>query len=87
MANLQNRYDVILAEPSYEITPWFGDHPTDQKIRQESYLRDFVVPFVEKHYSTLRHAGGAYASWLQQKRLGTFALIFRNPDFFGYAAS
>lgn len=87
MADLQNRYDVILAEPTYEITPWFGDHPTDAKIRQESYLRDFVVPFVEKNYSTLRTPEGRMLFGFSKSGWGAFALIFRNPDFFGYAAS
>lgn len=86
-ANLQNRYEVILAEPTYEITPWFGDHPTDQKIRQESYLRDFVVPFVEKNYSTLGTPEGRMLLGFSKSGWGAFALIFRNPDFFGYAAS
>ena len=87
MANLQNRYEVILAEPSYEITPWFGDHPTDPKIRQESYLRDFVVPFVEKNFSTLGTPEGRLLFGFSKSGWGAFALIFRNPDFFGYAAS
>lgn len=86
-ANLQNRFDVILAEMSFEKAPWFGDHPTDPQVRQESYVRDFVVPFVEKTYSTLGTPEGRLLFGFSKSGWGAYALILRNPDFFGYAAS
>lgn len=86
-ADLQNRFDVILAEMSFESTPWFGDHPTDQKMRQESFVRDFAVPFVEGKYSTLGSPEGRLLFGFSKSGWGAYALIFRNPDFFGYAAS
>jgi len=85
--NLPNRFDVILAEASFEKTPWFGDHPTDPKIRQESYIRDFVVPFVEKKYSTLGTPEGRLLFGFSKSGWGAYSLILRNPDFFGYAAA
>ncbi len=84
---LANEYDVILAEMSFEKTPWFGDHPSDPKIRQESYVKDFVVPFVEKKYSTLGTREGRMLFGFSKSGWGAFALILRQPDFFGYAAS
>lgn len=86
-ANLHNRHDVILVELCYEVVPWFGDHPTDPRIRQESYLRDFVVPFVEEKYSTLETPEGRMLFGFSKSGWGAFSLILRNPDFFGYAAS
>ena len=83
---LHNRFDVILAEMSFEKTPWFGDHPTDPKVRQESYVRDFVVPFVEKNYSTLGTPEGRMLFGFSKSGWGAYALILRNPGFFGYAA-
>lgn len=86
-ADLQNRFDVILAEMSFASTPWFGDHPTNPKIRQESFIRDFAVPFVEDRYSTLGSAEGRLLFGFSKSGWGAYSLIFRNPDFFGYAAS
>lgn len=85
--NLQNRFGVILAEMTYEKAPWFGDHATDPLVRQESYLKDFVVPFVEKNYSTLGTAEGRLLFGFSKSGWGAYALILRQPDFFGYAAA
>ncbi|HRJ72152.1 MAG TPA: alpha/beta hydrolase-fold protein [Terrimicrobiaceae bacterium] len=86
-ADLHNRYGVILAESSFADTPWYGDHPSDPLIRQESYVRDFLVPFVEKNYSTLQSPDGRLLFGFSKSGWGALSLIFRNPDFFGYAAS
>jgi len=85
--NLQNRFGVILVEMTYEKAPWFGDHATDPLVRQESYLTDFVVPFVEKNYSTVGTAEGRLLFGFSKSGWGAYALILRQPDFFGYAAA
>lgn len=86
-ADLHNRFDVILAESSFAATPWFGDHPSDPLVRQESYVRDFFVPFVEKSYSTPQSPDARLLFGFSKSGWGACTLIFRNPDFFGYAAS
>lgn len=86
-SNIANRYDLIVVTMSFENVPWYGDHPTDPKIRQESYLRDFVVPYIEKHYSTLGTKEGRLLIGFSKSGWGDVSLILRNPDVFGYAAS
>jgi len=57
-----NRYDCIIVQMGFEKEPWYGDHATDPNTRQESYLKEFVVPFVEKHYRTIGGRGQPYRS-------------------------
>lgn len=85
--HIADRDDLILATMSFEKTPWFADHATDPKTRQESYVRDFVVPYVEKHYSTLGTKEGRLLIGFSKSGWGAISLILRNPEVFGYAAS
>jgi len=85
--DLQNRFDVILATMSFEKMPWYGDHPTDPRLRQESYIVSFVVPFVESHYSTLGNSTGRLLIGFSKSGWGAFSLILRHPDFFNCAAA
>src|SRR4051812_2695920 len=45
--DLHNKYGVICVLPTFARLPWYADHPTDRKIRHETYLLRVVVPFVE----------------------------------------
>ena len=56
--NAHNRHDLIVVQMGFEKEPWYGDHATDPKIRQASYLKEFVVPFIEKRYSTMGEREG-----------------------------
>ena len=83
----QNTYDAIFVQMGFEKTPWFGDHEKNPKIRQDSYLREFVVPFVEKNYSTVGSVEGRLLFGFSKSGWGAFSLILKYPDFFGYAAA
>ena len=85
--NAHNKYDIIIVQMGFEKEPWFGDHATDTKTRQASYLKEFVVPFIEKHYSTLGTAEGRLLFGFSKSGWGAFSLILTYPEFFGYAAS
>ena len=67
--------------------PWFGDHASDPSIRQASYLKEFVVPFIENKYSTLGTPEGRLLFGFSKSGWGAFSLILKHPDFFGYAAA
>ena len=82
-----NEYDMIIVQMGFEKEPWYGDHATDSKTRQASYLKEFVVPFVEKHYSTLGTPDGRLLLGFSKSGWGAFSLILTYPEFFGYAAS
>jgi enterochelin esterase-like enzyme len=85
--NAHNKYDIIIVQMGFEKEPWFGDHATDIKTRQASYLKEFVVPFIEKHYFTMGTAEGRLLFGFSKSGWGAFSLILTYPEFFGYAAS
>ena len=82
-----NNHDLIIVQMGFEKEPWYGDHATNPKIRQASYLKEFVVPFVEKQYSTMRKPEGRLLLGFSKSGWGAFSLILTYPEFFGYAAS
>ena len=51
--NAHNLYDLIIVQMGFEKVPWFGDHAANPSIRQASYLKEDVVPFIETNYSAL----------------------------------
>ena len=57
-ANLQNAFGLIFVAPAYDTQPWFGDNPIRPDIRQDSYLLDVVLPFIDKEFSTVPGARG-----------------------------
>ena len=82
-----NVHDVILVQMGFEKEPWLGNHAQHPKIRQASYLKDFVVPFIEKKYSTVAGPEGRLLLGFSKSGWGAFSLILKHPDFFGYAAA
>ncbi len=82
-----NKHELIVVQMGFEKEPWFGDHATDPKVRQESYLKDFVVPFVEEKYSTKGTPEGRLLLGFSKSGWGAFSLILRSPDFWGFAAA
>ena len=82
-----NTYDVIVVTMSLERGGWFGDHPTDKKYRNASYIKDFVVPYIESKYSTLGTAEGRMLLGFSKTGWGAYSMILKNPEFYGYAAA
>jgi hypothetical protein len=85
--NAHNKHDMIIVQMGFEKEPWYGDHASDPRTRQASYLKEFVVPFVEKHYSTMGTPEGRLLFGFSKSGWGAFSLILTYPKFFGYAAS
>ena len=85
--NAHNKHDLIVVQPGFEKEPWYGDHATDPRTRQASYMREFVVPSIERHYSTLGTREGRLLFGFSKSGWGAFSLILAYPEFFGYAAS
>jgi enterochelin esterase-like enzyme len=82
-----NSYNVIVVAMSFGKEPWFGDHATDTRVRQASYLKEFLIPYVEGKYSTLGSSEGRLLLGFSKSGWGAFSLIFHDPDFYGFAAS
>jgi hypothetical protein len=85
--NAHNLYDLILVQMGFEKEPWFGDHISDPRTRQASYLKEFLVPFIESKYSTLEAPEGRLLFGFSKSGWGAFSLIMTYPEFFGYAAA
>jgi len=85
--DLHNRYGAVFAEPTFSLLPWYADHPTDPDIRQESYLLQTVVPFVEAHYPVRGDREGRLLLGFSKSGWGAFSLLLRHPEVFGRAAA
>lgn len=85
--DLANRYQAIFVEPLFFDLPWYADHPTNPKIRQESYLLKVVVPFIEKTYPARHDAAGRRLVGFSKSGWGAFSLLLRHPDLFSRAAA
>ncbi|NQT40049.1 MAG: hypothetical protein HQ581_21330 [Planctomycetes bacterium] len=85
--DLHNTHDLICVYPTFSHLPWYADHPTDPAIRQESYLRKVVVPYVDATYPTRATAEGRLLLGFSKSGWGAFCLILRNPAVFGKAAA
>lgn len=85
--DIHNRYGVICVAPAFDTLPWFGAHASDPKIRHEDYLKRVIVPLVESRYRTPGSAEGRLLLGFSKSGWGALTLIFRSPEFFGYAAS
>jgi S-formylglutathione hydrolase FrmB len=85
-ADLHNRHGVICVYPTFAKLPWFADHPTDARLRQETYFTHVVVPFIESRYPALAERRGRLLLGFSKSGWGAFSLLLRNLDLFGRAA-
>jgi len=82
----QDKYNLTIIEPTFEIDPWYADNPTDQNVQYETFLTQDLVPWVEKNLATT----GSEQNWLigfSKSGLGAQDLILKHPDIFTLAAS
>jgi enterochelin esterase-like enzyme len=84
---LQDKYGLICVQPTFAQTPWYADHPTNPRIRQESYFLNVVVPFIDRTYPTLAGKEGRLLLGFSKSGCGAFSLLLRHPDVFGKAAA
>jgi enterochelin esterase-like enzyme len=85
--NAHNRYNLIVAQMDFSDEPWYGDHATNRQARQASYLKETVVPFVERTYPTLGTPEGRLLLGFSKSGWGAVSLLLKYPEYFGYAAS
>ncbi len=84
---LHERFGLICVAPAFEQMPWYADHPSNPRDRQESHLLKAVLPFIERSYPARREASGRLLVGFSKSGWGTFSLLLRHPDTFGRAAS
>jgi S-formylglutathione hydrolase FrmB len=85
--DLHNRHGLICVAPTFDRVPWYADHPSDPQVRQESYMLDVVLPFVEQTFPAAREPGGRLLVGFSKSGWGAFGLLLRHPEVFGRAAS
>jgi hypothetical protein len=84
--DVQNRYGVIVVAPAFDVEPWYGDmpKPTDASqpwIRQQGYVTDVVIPFIDKEFPTETEKG-RYLITFSKGGFGGLGLLLRNPGLF-----
>ena len=85
--DLHNKYGMICVQPTFSQTPWYADHPTNAKVRQESYFLKVVVPLIDETYPTLAKRDGRFLVGFSKSGWGAFSLLLRHPDLFNKAAA
>ena len=85
--DLHNKFGVICVEVLFSHLPWYADHSTDVKIRQETYFLKVVLPFLEKHYPVMNTRAGRLLLGFSKSGWGEFSLLLRHPEIFEKAAA
>jgi hypothetical protein len=85
--DLHNKFGVICVEVTFSHLPWYADHPTDPKIRQETYFLKVILPFIEEHYPAQKERSGRLLLGFSKSGYGAFSLLLRHPDIFAKAAA
>ncbi len=85
--DLANRYNLVVAIPTFSELPWYADHPTDKRLRQESYLLDDVLPLIDRHHGTQSSAGTTMVVGFSKSGWGAWSLLLRHPSIFARAAA
>lgn len=85
--DLHNRCAAVFVATTFSDLPWYADHPTDPRLRQETYFLKVVVPAVEKRYPVIAERDGRWLLGFSKSGWGAWSLLLRHPDLFGRAAA
>ena len=86
-SGVHDKYGLICVYPTFSHLPWYADHPTDPAIRQESYLLEVLVPFIDRTYPASRKPRDRLLVGFSKSGWGAFSLLLRHPATFGRAAA
>ncbi|MBI3207288.1 MAG: hypothetical protein HYZ37_00125 [Candidatus Solibacter usitatus] len=82
-SRLHEKHGVIIAAPAFSNYPWYGDHPQNAKIRQETYFINDVVPYVDKLFPGTKRLLAGFS----KSGNGAVLLLLRHPELFHAAAA
>lgn len=85
--DVHNRLGLICVQPTFARLPWYADHATDARVRQESYFVKVVLPAIESRYPVRAEPNGRLLLGFSKSGWGAFTLLLRHPDLFGRAAA
>lgn len=84
---LHNKHNTVFVAPTFSELPWYGDHPTNRSLRQESYFLKVVVPSIEKSYPVSAVREGRFLLGFSKSGWGAWTLLLRNSELFARAAA
>ena len=82
-----NRYGLLIVFMTTREEPWFADHAVDRSVHQASYLHEFVVPYIDRNYRTVKDPESRFLFGFSKSGWGAYSLIFSRPDMYGFAAA
>jgi hypothetical protein len=80
-----DEHNLTLIQPSFALDPWYADHPTDPKVRYETFMTEDLVPWVRQNLART----GREQNWLigfSKSGLAAQHLLLKHPDLFARAA-
>jgi hypothetical protein len=84
---LADRLGVICVFPTFSALPWYADHPSDPRIRQDSHFLKVVVPFIERTYPAGHERNARLLLGFSKSGWGAWSLLLRHPGLFAKAAA
>jgi S-formylglutathione hydrolase FrmB len=84
---LPDTLQAIFVAPTFADLPWYADHPSNPRLRQETYFLRDVIPRVEARYPARREPSGRLLLGFSKSGWGAYSLLLRHPDLFGKAAA
>ena len=85
--DIANRFNTICVSPEYDYTPWYGDHPTDPTLAQESYLIKAVIPMIEARFPVIKGPQGRILLGFSKSGFGAISIALRHLDIIGKAVA
>jgi hypothetical protein len=84
---LHERFGVACVAPEFVGWPWYGDHPSDPALQQESFFLKTVIPLVERTQSVQADGDARFLIGFSKSGWGAFTLALRHPNAFGGIAA
>jgi hypothetical protein len=82
----QDKYNLTIIEPSFNIEPWYADNPVNPAVQYETFMTKELVPWVKQNLAT----SSTEQNWLigfSKSGIGGQDLLLKHPDLFALAAS
>ena len=82
----QDKYNLTIIEPSFQIDPWYANSSTAADYQYETFMTQELVPWIKQNLATTGHE----QDWLigfSKSGMGAQDLILKHPDLFSLSAS
>ena len=86
-ADAANRFQIICVAPSFKVVPWYGNHATDPRIRQEDFMVKTLVTEIDQRFPTKADKESRWLLGFSKSGWGACTLWLQHPEVFGYAGT